>query len=126
MKKYAYSKDVKIPIYVGSFRIILTNQELQIDDNCIITSESSGKEVMTTDANGNLLFIVAFNIDDSFSPGIVSHECLHAVIDLFTHINLKLSEDAKNGNEAYTYMLGWFVNQVYDFMKEKNIKINKF
>jgi len=123
MKKYAYSKDIKIPIYVGGLRIILTNHDLKIDDYCMTTSETSGKMVMTTDADGILLFIVAFNIQKSFSHGIIAHECLHFVLDLFQFIKLQLSEEESNGNEAYTYMLGWAVNQVYDFMKEKNIKI---
>ena len=123
MKKYAYSQDIKIPIYVGTLRIILTNHDLQIDDECTIDSSGYGKEIMTTDVDGNLLFIVAFRIDSQFPHGVIAHECLHAVIDLFTYIKLQLSEDDRNGNEAYTYMLGWFVNQVYDFMREKNIKL---
>lgn len=123
MKKFTYRKRVKIPIYLGSLEIVLTNTKTELCKDLFINEGHHGTEVQTCDENGRLLYIVAFRINPDFQHGTISHECLHAVIDLFNYIKLQISTDGENGNEAYTYLLAWFVNEVYDFMKEKKIKI---
>ena len=116
MRKYTHRKKIDIPIYPGTFEIILTN-------NCNTLEEGYlGLQSTSYDDDGFILITVYFNLEaKTFSNGIISHECLHATISLFNFIQLQLSTDEDNGNEAYTYMLSWFVNEVYKFIKEKNI-----
>lgn len=118
MKKYTYRKKINIPIYPGRFQIILTT------DPDILEEGNSGLEKTSTDDDGILLITVYYNLEAQlFSNGVISHECLHATIDLFNFIHLQISTDEDNYNEAYTYMLSWFVNEVYKFIKEKKLEI---
>jgi hypothetical protein len=49
------------------------------------------------------------------TPGIIAHEVFHVIHFLFTHIGITLSDSS---DEAYTYLLQYVVDKIYQNIKQ--------
>ena len=112
------SKVVRVPIYGAKYTLILwdNDQELQErfktyefdPDIC----EFDGGIFRIGDQDYLALKVYKNKGYLYPTPGIIAHECKHAVNRIFTDVGQRL--DAYN-DEAECYLLGWFVNLVHEF-----------
>jgi hypothetical protein len=125
MKKYVYTKEIDIPIYSGRFRVVVSNDYDLLDEECdYFGDDKHGLEYYDTNEDGIVRFNVLFYINENFTNGTIAHECLHATFDLLNRVKIEYVADNEcNGNESYTYLLGFFVNEVYKVLKDNNVKI---
>ncbi len=62
---------------------------------------------------------IMIEMNDDISPGVIAHECKHAVNDTFVQVGVELD---KFNDEAECYLLTWYVNQVHTFISETKEK----
>lgn len=58
---------------------------------------------------------LVFDVSSNITPGIIAHECKHAVNNLFSLIKQHL--DCYN-DEAECYLLQWYVDHTYQFLED--------
>lgn len=95
---------VKIPIYDQTLVIIKTKKLKELPDKYEL-GDLRGYSAVTFYHKGK--YHIAFSKD--INNGIIAHEALHFVGDLFNHVGIK--HDAFN-DEPFAYMLGWAVNKI--------------
>lgn len=101
-------KRIKIPIYSGNL-ILYKCDNLKDIEKKYNLADCSDCDAITMHINGD--YIVAFT--DKISPGIIAHESLHVVSDLFGDIVATLDI---NNQEPQCYLLGWVVDQCHKFL----------
>lgn len=103
-----------IPLYAGELIIIKGEcaeicQEYDLPD----MHGSSAFAFHSPLENGYSRFGIAFI--DSFTPGVIAHEALHATHFIFKdrHIDCDLEND-----EPQAYLLEWIVNECHKFLQD--------
>lgn len=110
-------KEIKVPIYRRKLKLIAYRDSQSISNwfykNC--------KELeFTIDPNDHTGFFfdykdtqhICLQMCDDVTPGIIAHECKHAVNDTFAKIWAKLD---LNNDEPEAYLLMWYVDEVHKF-----------
>ena len=121
-----YIKKVKIPIYFGYLKIIISEDPEFKDVNAKFhTKADEGYSAFTfQDKNGD--YSIAFPSDVANSS--ICHECCHLTNMIYNHIGANL--DTKN-DETQCYLTGWMFEQVerilnkYKEQKHNSLDDNK-
>ena len=110
------AKKIKIPIYRLQLMIIIYNDPGEIRK---FVKKKYGRDHDFSERIGWF-----FNIDDvqhvcidseNMSPGIIAHECKHAVNDLYQQIGARL--DTEN-DEHECYLLMWYIDEVQKLIED--------
>lgn len=119
VKKYIHTKTLQVPLYPCDFVIILSNDYKKIKR---ILPEYKQKyvhaEAWFDTIKDKWSGIVILNLEDKLSHGIISHEALHIINMVATHV--KMSHDTDN-DESMCYLISWVIDEVYKFIKENNL-----
>lgn len=122
--KYTHKKVIDIPIYEGKFVIILSNDPNGIKK--ILPSydrENIYAHTWYTKYKKHQGYFVVLNFDNKYNKithGTIAHEAQHCV-NILADIR-GFIPDFEN-DEPTTYLLGWFVDEIYKFVKEKGFKV---
>lgn len=121
-----YKKVIPIPIYRGRFIIILTDDKEELRKKTGFGDYTLGSfeeyifaHHVFSDYNGWQGYHVVLNPNYEYkdiSPGVVAHECLHFVLELFKERGIEPDVD---NPEPATYLLEWAVEEVHKFMDQK-------
>lgn len=107
-------KKLKLPIYdqftitiiiaddITQEIVNMTKQETDVEFNGVFCYKKNGVDV-----------ILGFE-KNKITQGLIAHECLHAVCYIMDYIRMPLSEESE---EAYTYLLGYLVDEVNKLIK---------
>lgn len=117
-------KDLKAPLYRGRLKLIAYHNP---EDMVTWFHKNCPDLNLTLNPADHVGFFfvsqevqhIAIQICDDITPGIIAHECKHAVNDKFLSIGAKL--DPVN-DEPEAYLLMWYVDQVWDFWKNVKTK----
>lgn len=123
MKKHFHIKTVQVPLYVGKFVLILSNDLDSVKKSIPQMSDETtlfGHAAFGTH-KGSTAYFMVLNFDDSdkITHGTIAHEAHHIVSYIFSHHGIEY--DISN-DEPAAYLLSWVVNTVYKFLHEKNFK----
>lgn len=113
-------KSISIPIYgqlvevyIGELALSKAGKIYSCLDVETVKSYEGYAAHFQHNENKQSRFVIYFpNIEASF--GTIAHECGHSVMQILSHVGVKVSP--KN-DEAYIYLLGWLVNQVAEAIK---------
>lgn len=110
-------RSVKIPLYGGYFTILCgSKEEWKEWRGCNYPMDEGYEAYMDRfNVSGKGHVVVAF-AKGYETPGLIAHECAHAAGWILDHVGVK--PDWKN-DEAFTYLLSWMVNRVYESIKMK-------
>lgn len=110
-------RSIKIPLYGFYFTVLCGNSEDWKKWNGLHYPIDEGSQAYThrCDVSGIGHIIVAF-AKPHITPGLIAHECGHAAGYVLNHVGVKA--DWEN-DEAFTYLLSWMVNRVYETIKLK-------
>lgn len=109
-------KVIQIPIYGGRLTLIKSkdlkdvNKKYDLD----FETESYGGIFFSKNKNGNRDYYMAFRKRD-VTPGLIAHECLHFVNDVFLDLGIFYS---LKDDEPQAYLLLWAVNKCHKFLKK--------
>lgn len=108
---------VGIPLYLGSFTIIQSNDFAAIcEEYDLVNPEAMmGVDAISFKNTGKgeaSNYIAVFS--DEHSPKIIAHECLHITNYIFEDRGMRMDV---NNDEAQCYLLGWIVEQCHNFLK---------
>ena len=118
-KPYLHIKEVSVPMYYGTFVVVLTNSvELLKKKLPLWSDDYVFAHTVLGDWKGWRGHIVVLNFDHEvkLSYGTIAHEALHATLDICDSVNIVV--DFKN-QEPVTYLNGWVMDQVMSFCTEK-------
>lgn len=112
------TKVLTVPIYPARFTLVLWDVDTELQNKFktfeFIPSinEFDGGVFMVDNEYYIALRVYKYKKESYPTPGIIAHECKHAVNRIFGDIGQKL--DVFN-DEAECYLLGWLVNRVHEF-----------
>ncbi len=119
-----------IPLYRGRFVIMFADKSVKISEHYddlnegfVLDYAHLFKVNVKHKKRSTQGFLVAFNLNHSYrkiTPGTISHEVFHATCAVLHDRGLLLTPDSE---EAFSYLIDWMTDKVYDFMKHNNIKI---
>ncbi len=115
-----YIKKVKIPIYFGYLKIIISESPefKDVNEKFHTKADENYSAFTFQDQNGD--YSITFPLDVKNSS--ICHECCHLTNMIFGHIGMKLDT---NNDEAQCYLTGWIFEQVERvFNKYKEQKNN--
>lgn len=116
------SKTIHIPIYFGYFRIIIADDFSEVKlkvDNELYNLQYYSAFVYTDHTKKNISrFTIVLKPKTTHS--IIAHEVVHLVNALFLSRSMKLDE---HNDEAQAYLTGWFVREIYKFVKPENVSL---
>ena len=114
------TKEVSIPIYFGTLVMIFTN-ELEKLNPVYKTNikEDDYDAVVFLDKPESDKVIVAIKRKDW---SVIAHETVHVVNAIFLSCNIQLD---RNNDEPQAYLTGWVVQQIDDFLKEVESKLEQ-
>ena len=121
-KPYLHFKEVPVPLYYGTFVVILTNSvELLKKKFPLWTDDHVFAHAILCNWKGKRGHVVILNFEDDFeiSYGTIAHEALHVALDICESVNIVV--DFKN-QEPVTYLNGWVMNQIMSFCTEKGFQ----
>jgi len=112
------TKEVSIPIYFGKLVMIFTD-ELEKLNPVYKTNikEDDYDAVVFLDKPESDKVIVAIKRKDW---SVIAHETVHVVNAIFLSCNIQLD---RNNDEPQAYLTGWVVQQIDDFLKEVESKL---
>ena len=116
-----FEKRIKIPLYGGSFTIILYKQSEQLQS--MFKDLEFQPSIEDFDAgvfseNSRLYAVFSTKQKNYPTPGIIAHEAKHLVNHIFNDINHRL--DSWN-DEPECYLLGYIVDEIHKTIeKSKN------
>lgn len=120
------NKQFDIPIYKGKFAVVFVDKKVAVED-LGYDDQKWGYKIdyahqFHVGYNDKETFLIGFNLSNKIkiNHGSIAHEILHAASDLLRRRGLKLSEKSE---EAYTYLVGWMTNIVYEIINENKIKL---
>lgn len=122
-------KEIEIPIYRGIFAVIFANENVKISDhyddrlNQYILEYAHFFPVTHKESNKQV-FLIAFNTNHKsakLNHGVIAHEVFHAVAALLYERDINLADESE---EAYSYLIQWMTDFVYDVIKDYNIEVS--
>jgi len=124
-------KEINIPIYGGYLIIMITDKKTNISDHYDDLGEENeidyghcAKVNSIQNKKSTRSYLVAFNIKNEYAKitnGVISHEAFHATDMILNYSGLELVDQSC---EAYSYLLQWIINNIYQFFNEKEIEIS--
>ncbi|MEA1999654.1 MAG: hypothetical protein U9N61_10100 [Euryarchaeota archaeon] len=128
MKKYLYIQRTHIPIYGGSFVIILTNSLKKLRkripdfDREVVFAHSW--VVPCDDVYSHVAIFNFDNGEDKINHGTIAHEASHVANHIADIIGIVPDFD---NDEATAYLIGYITNRIYSFVDEcgKTIHLKK-
>lgn len=120
MKTNLYTKRIQIPIYRQTFDVLIGDrQEAReyIKNGCGFDMGDKVPDgtVVSDDESGHCYLW----LPDETHSMMISHECFHLTHSTLDRAGLFLSHQSE---EAYAYLLQWFIEQVYDCYKDYDNK----
>lgn len=112
------TKKVKVPIYGEQVTFIAYDNVPQLEKWLKKNCDGAEFDIDFRNYDGGFFVwkgyqYITIEIQDKISPGVIAHECKHAVNDIWVSISAKL--DPLN-DEPECYLLTWYVNQVHKFL----------
>jgi hypothetical protein len=121
-------KSFEIPLYRGRFIIMFSDKKVKISDHyddlgnklelnyghCFIVNSKVNKQWHES-------YLVTFNIGNKFrkiTPGVIAHEVFHATYFILRDRGMKVADKS---DEAYSYLIEWMTDKIYEIMKKNNI-----
>lgn len=121
MKTYYYKKTVKIPIYAGVVKIVLSNDNERIKKEFPEDYNDGDYAFAHTDQINEYFLVLIFDVPRSkITISTAAHESLH--ITNFILRDKGVVADWDN-DECQTYLLGFVLDKVLEFARDKKIKI---
>lgn len=122
MKKYLYRKDKPIPLYRGALVIVLTNSKKKLKNHL----NDFGKggiyaHSILSSYKGRQGFFLILNMHNKYRKikhGIITHEAIHIAHFI---ADLRGIKPDHNNDEPITYLSEWITDQVYKFIKSKEM-----
>lgn len=112
---------IRIPIYHGILRVVLTDDFvesakcLKIDNEGHDLSSLGAFVCASTDKNKETNFNVFFRTD--VQHDLIAHEIVHLVNAIYVSRCISLDP---NNDEPQAYLTGWITGQVYRILKENS------
>ena len=126
-KPYSKVKSIQIPLYGGRLVMIFSNCSEKIKKTIPNwdkeTDEIYGSAwyINYKDRQG---FAMILNFDSDrakITHGTIAHEAVHLAHYIADERGIKLD---LNNDEPITYLVGWIVDEVYDFIKKSNLEVS--
>lgn len=120
-------KSIKIPIYVGKFDIVITDDK---DAYNKIYAYKFGSSLLFAHAIATSLkgsnythytMVLNFNYNEKINHGVIAHEALHIAGFIMDKVGVKYKF---RNDEPFTYLIGWVVDEVYGFLDKHNIEVS--
>lgn len=105
----------QIPLYGGEFTIVVAEDFKDVENKYDLGS-TFGMDAFAFrvhDKTGYCEYVVCFHQDAKV--GVIAHECLHMVHQLFADRRIEVSTD---NDEPACYLLEWMVNKCNKFLKQ--------
>ena len=122
MDKYFFQRIKDVSIYKMGLGIILTNDSDKCNDLFDIWEKDErvyAHALRAVYRDKNTVFVV-LNFHDPESKmthGAICHEAIHATTFIFDHIGAIHDPESE---EPYNYLCEWIVNNIYEFIKNKD------
>ena len=116
------SKLIKIPIYPGYLCLVDAEKLEDLKkfkmEHIFESNEQLFAHTIYHQFKGRICNFIIINTKHSepITPGIIAHESLHVVSNVFMHIGNKF--DTANDEDA-AYLISWVVNEVHSFLYGK-------
>lgn len=113
------SKIIKIPLYPGNLCIIDAEKPSELKkfglESIFEADEVLYGHTIGHKYKGKVCNFIVLNSKHSegITPGIIAHESLHVVHNVFNHIGNKV--ELMNDEDA-AYFISWIVNEVHSFL----------
>lgn len=113
------SKIVKIPLYPGNLCIIDAEKSGELKkfgiDIMFEPNEELFAHTIGHQFKGKVCNYIVLNTKHSerITPGIIAHESLHVVSNIFNHIGNRFEP---TNDEDAAYLISWIVNEVHSFI----------
>ena len=129
MTDYLHLKEMEIPLYKGSFLVVLSNSLNLVKDKFPKFSEDEEEEKplyahsLLTPYDEFEAFALILNFDSALSKithGVIAHEAFH----IASFIGNNRGFSSYGSEEPLAYLIEWITNEVYSYMKEKEHKID--
>jgi hypothetical protein len=111
-----YKTTVKFPVFDYDVHVIFCESVMASRERrCKKLGETDGERyyAMHSCVNGweSYLFLPL-----NCKPGVIAHECFHAIFNMFTKKGVKLE------NETWAYHLDWLIKEIEGFKTRRKIK----
>lgn len=109
------TKVIDIPIYYGDLILIQCEDLEEVFKKYELNGDSKGFEAISwkeSTHKGYNQYFMAFRYDTLYHY-TVAHECFHVLTNIFDDRGIEI--DLIN-DEPAAYLIGWIVNQCYDFL----------
>jgi len=118
-------KSIKVPIYVGVFDIVVTDD---VDAYEKIYTEFGREEVyghaIETSCKKSpykhWVMVLNFNSDHKITHGVIAHESLHITTYILQCVGQEFDPD---NHECFSYLLQWVTDHVYKFIEDNNLVV---
>lgn len=128
MKQEWIEKIIKVPLYPGVIRFIISNDFELCSEKIKNFDDDRGKyvyghSIWNNDVNDLNTFNLVLNFSHKGHPithGIISHEALHITQFIAECIGSELNY---KDPEPMTYLMNWIVDEVYIFCAENKKKV---
>lgn len=121
--EYLHKKVVPVPLYGGVLVILLSNSPEKVakylprfDDEFVFA------HAIYEDYRGKRGYFCALNFNYPnypMSPGTIAHEAGHLAMYVCESVGVELQHD---NPEPYTYLVGWFADELHKFAKQKGFE----
>lgn len=108
-------KKLRLPIYNQFTIIIIFTDDIpeQVYKHTKYETEDSYDALVFYRNDKETTVYVAFD-DKTYTQGIIAHECFHIVRIVMDYVGIPLTKESE---EAYTYLLGYLVDEVNKLIK---------
>jgi len=120
------SKKFKTPIYGIEFEVVIFDNEKEFDEKF----KDFDFKVNPKDFTGCVfskdqkLYMTLSAEEDGYpTPGLIAHESLHLMNEIF--INISHFKSDRNNDEPDAYLLSWIVNRIHELINSKENNKNK-
>ena len=103
----AAEEKIKIPIYGGTLTIIKCDNIDEVKERFKLPDTKHIDALVIYEKVGEHIII----FEKGVNHGIVAHECLHVVTNIFEETHIWIDND---NDEPAAYLLEWIVNQYYN------------
>jgi hypothetical protein len=121
MKKHFYKKKIKVPLFVGNFNIVFTNDYSKTDKIFDDLGEFYTCFSYSQEYEFNPYLFFNFWHKSKITHGVIAHEALHAADHFLEIIGYRTDVD---NNETKCYLIQFIVDEIYKFAEKNKIKIH--
>ena len=113
------TKKYKTPIYGTPFTIVIYDNDREFEDKfkdwnfSVPISQFDGG---VFNREGMLYIVLSAEKNRFPTPGIIAHEALHLVNEIF--IDISHNTFSRYDDEPEAYLLGWIVNRIHELLNK--------